>query len=43
MVPIVVGWAACPFGCSSLLGVEWSSAARLGVVVARIIVGAAEE
>jgi hypothetical protein len=29
-------------GCSSHLGVEWGSAARLGGVVARIVVGPAK-
>jgi hypothetical protein len=38
----MVGKVACPVGCSSLLGVEWGSIARLGVVVAHIVVGPAE-
>jgi hypothetical protein len=38
----VVGWAACPIGCSSHPGAEWDSVARLGVVVARIVVGSVE-
>jgi hypothetical protein len=32
----------CPIGCSSHLGVEWDSVARLGGVVARIVVGPVE-
>jgi hypothetical protein len=34
----VVGQDASPVGCSSPLGVEWGFAARLGVVVAHIVV-----
>ena len=37
-----MGWAVSLVECSSHLGVEWGSVARLGGVVARIIVGPAE-
>jgi hypothetical protein len=38
----VVGQVESLVGCSSPLGVEWGFAARIGVVVAHIVVGPAK-